>query len=146
MAYINQVRVVNTTLTSTHPLVAVFLGGTAGIGASALLALARTHSTAGKGLRIYVVGRSQTKGNEVISKCIELCPAGEFIFVRAADLSLLKDVDRVCEELMKIEREKSREAGMEARIDVLVMSQAIFGLEGRIGTRAFFPRITFTES
>jgi NAD(P)-dependent dehydrogenase (short-subunit alcohol dehydrogenase family) len=107
----------NAALATTNPnLVAVFAGGTAGIGESALLALAAN----AKSPTAYIVGRNENAAKRIIADCQKLCPDGNFIFLRA-DLGLLKNVDELCEKIKK----------KEARLDLLVMSQGYLTFEGR---------------
>ncbi len=56
-----------------------------------------------------------------MSDCVRLCPEGQFRFVQAEDLALLKDVDRVCAEIIRIEEDENANGGT-ARVDLLVMS------------------------
>ncbi|CAK7206299.1 hypothetical protein SEUCBS139899_009087 [Sporothrix eucalyptigena] len=119
-----------------RPYVAVVAGGTSGIGMYAVQQLARTHGQAGKtlsrGLRLYILGRRAS--DELLQSCRELCPFGQFTFVQAKDLSLMKDVDRVCEEVIAKEREASLKEGHPAKIDLLVESQGILHFGGREDT------------
>lgn len=55
---IDALRSCNSTLTKTQPLVAVFVGGTSGIGEYTIRALVATHSDQGKGLRLCIAGRN----------------------------------------------------------------------------------------
>ena len=121
-------------LVKSQPLVAVFVGGTSGIGEFTVQALAATHGNKGKGLRVYIVGRNASAAEKTIAECRVICPNGQFIFVKAQDLSLLNDVDRVCEEIMQLERNEKSDSGA-ASIDILVMSQHYFPLsfEPRLG-------------
>lgn len=127
MVSIDIVRSTNAHTVQKQPLIAVFTGGTAGIGSFAVEALASNvgkHN--GKGLRAYIVGRNQAATETIIADCKTVCPTGDFIFVKADDLSLLKDVDRVCAEITKAEEEASKkEGGGKARVDFLVMTQGI---------------------
>lgn len=128
MVRLNVVRAANAALVNSQPLVAVFVGGTSGIGEYTLRALASTHSDKGKGLRVYIVGRKAAAADAIIADCQRVCPAGQFKFVQADDLALLKDVDRVCEEIVKNEEVEGQD-GQKPGIDLLFMSQAcsIFG-------------------
>ena len=128
MVRLDIVRKSNAGLIESHPLVAVFVGGTSGIGEFTLRALAKTHGRQGKGLRAYIVGRNAAAAEEIIANCTGLCPSGQFRFVKAGDLSLLKDVDRVCAEVTELEEKESAASSKKARIDILVMSQHYFPL------------------
>ncbi|KAK9321583.1 hypothetical protein V1517DRAFT_170511 [Lipomyces orientalis] len=134
MVHIEVVRSCNSTLVKKQPLVAVFVGGTAGIGESSVRALAATHSVQGKGLRLYIVGRNADAAEKIISDCVRICPVGQFRFVPAEDLALLKDVDRVCAEIVRAE-ENENKYGETARLDILVMSQGYISFEPRRETK-----------
>ena len=133
MVNLAEVRKANKALVTAQPLVAVFIGATWGIGEASVRALARTHGVHGKGLRLYLVGRTQKNAEESLKECQTLCPQGDFQFVKADDLRLLEDVDRVSAEITDLEKEKSGLKGDIARIDILVMTQAYFNFDGRKG-------------
>lgn len=105
---------------------AVFVGATSGIGRNTFRALATTHGEEGKGLRAYIIGRNAKAAEELISECQKICPTGEFRFLRANDLALIKDVDTVCAEIIKLEEKDAKSTGETPRIDILVQSQANF--------------------
>ncbi|MCJ1398810.1 hypothetical protein MMC11_002011 [Xylographa trunciseda] len=127
MVQLDIVRSCNSTLIKSQPLVAVFVGGTSGIGENAIRALAAAHSDQGRGLRLYIVGRNADAAKNIIADCVRVCSVGQFRFVKAEDLSLLKDVDHVCSEITRIEEEENTNGGS-AKVDLLVMSQAGFDL------------------
>jgi NAD(P)-dependent dehydrogenase (short-subunit alcohol dehydrogenase family) len=132
MVQIDVVRSCNSTLVKTQPLVAVFVGGTSGIGELTIRALAATHSNQGKGLRLYIVGRNADAAQKTISECTRVCPGGNFRFVQAEDLALLEDVDKVCAEIIRIEEDENANGGT-ARVDLLVMTQALLNFQPRRG-------------
>lgn len=72
-------------------LVAVFVGGTSGIGEYTLKAFAKYVPKP----RVYLVGRSQESADRIIAECEQLSPEGRFEFIKA-DIGLLKGVDEVC--------------------------------------------------
>lgn len=76
-------------------MVAVFVGGTSGIGEQALKNFAQ-HA---KSPRIYLVGRSKDASNRIIPACKKLNPEGEYIFIQA-DVSLLQNVRDVCDKIL----------------------------------------------
>lgn len=119
MVKLDVVRTSNTALVRSQPLVAVFFGGTGGIGHYTLRALATAVAGGGKGLRAYVVGRKVKAAEDIISECRGICPQGQFEFVRANDLSLIQDVDRICADIIQLEEKE----GQHPRIDYLMMSQ-----------------------
>ncbi|KAG8156729.1 hypothetical protein KVR01_013334 [Diaporthe batatas] len=117
---LESVRTANASLVSKRSLVAVFPGGTSGIGEFTVRALAR-HAAKGQGARIYLVGRNQKAADAIAAdyaahKNVQIC------FVKADDLSLLKDVDRCCEEIKQLEAQESKDEF--PHVDVLVMSHA----------------------
>ncbi|KAK8039359.1 hypothetical protein PG993_007770 [Apiospora rasikravindrae] len=124
MVKLSEVKTLNAALAAEtrRPLVAVFLGGTSGIGHMTARALASSAQQAGGDAppRIYLVGRSEQRGGEIVEELRGLCPAGKYRFVRAADLSLMACVDAVCAEITRLEEE---EEGQEPRIDYLMTSQ-----------------------
>ena len=131
MVRLSDVKVANADFIASlsEPLVGVFVGGTSGICEYALRALVSNAAAVGKSksktvdLRIYIVGRNAKAADVTIADCRKLCPNANFTFVQAKDLALLKDVDRVCEEIIKLEAAASR-PDSKPRVDVLAMSQA----------------------
>ncbi|KAK8025499.1 hypothetical protein PG990_003322 [Apiospora arundinis] len=125
MVKLNEVKTLNAALLaeSRRPLVGVFLGGTSGIGHMTARALASSSQQAGHAPRVYLVGRSEQRGAEIVKELGGICPAGKYLFVRAEDLSLMACVDAVCADIMRFE-----EREQEPRIDYLMTSHggAIF--------------------
>lgn len=76
--------------------------------------------------RVYIIGRSEPRAAAIIADCLKICPGGTFIFL-SADLSLLKNVDAVCTEILK------REEG--GKLDLLFMTHGYITFEGRRGNR-----------
>lgn len=97
-------------------LVAVFVGGTSGIGEYTVKALAKY----ARQPRIYIVGRSQEAGDRIIGECRQLSPGGKYEFIKA-DVSLLKSVDDVCRQI----KEK------ETAINLLFESQGSMAFKSR---------------
>jgi NAD(P)-dependent dehydrogenase (short-subunit alcohol dehydrogenase family) len=106
------------TFPSPYP-VAVFVGGTSGIGAAAAKSLAAYTSQP----RIYIIGRNEAAAEEIIAECTAANPNAQSEFLKQ-DVSLLRDVDTVCAKIVKREQ----------RIDLLVMSQGYLSTRGRNGT------------
>lgn len=120
MVELTEVHKANATLVQSQPLVAVFIGGTSGIGHQSLRALAAAEAEhKGKGLRAYIVGRNATAAEEIIAECRGLYPQGRYHFLKIDDLSLINNVDRVCAEIIQLEQKESSDP----RIDYLMMSQ-----------------------
>ncbi|ORY04680.1 hypothetical protein BCR34DRAFT_626998 [Clohesyomyces aquaticus] len=97
MVALDIVKASNTKLPS-H-LVAVFVGGTSGIGEYALKSFARHCQFP----RAYFIGRSQKSADRILSELKTTNANGEYTF-RQADTSLIKNVDKVCEELKSKEK------------------------------------------
>lgn len=117
------VHAVNQDLVRRQSLVAVFAGGSGGIGALSLKALASTVGKhQGKGLRAYIIGRDASAAQDVINECRELCPTGQYHFIRISDYALIKDVDAACEELIQAETRNAAPTSERARIDYLMLS------------------------
>ncbi|RDL31847.1 Uncharacterized protein BP5553_09249 [Venustampulla echinocandica] len=88
-------------------LVAVFAGGTNGIGETTLRQFAK-HTIKP---RIYFIGRSQEAGDRITAELKALNPEGQYQFIQK-DTSLIRNVDEVC----KYIKEK------EAWVNLLVLS------------------------
>jgi NAD(P)-dependent dehydrogenase (short-subunit alcohol dehydrogenase family) len=92
---ITQVRDWNATLKSTRPeLVALFVGGTSGIGRSTAITLAGAVERP----TIYIVGRNENAGAQVVEEMKAANKNGSYSFI-PADVSDLRKVDTVCQEL-----------------------------------------------
>lgn len=102
-------------------LVAVFVGGTSGVGEYTLLKFAKYVPKP----RVYIVGRSQEAAERIVKQCMELNPDGKFEFIKS-DISLLVNVDDVCRQIKR----------KETIINILFLSQ---------GTMAF-KTSTFSSS
>ncbi|KAE8402425.1 hypothetical protein BDV37DRAFT_272890 [Aspergillus pseudonomiae] len=97
-------------------LVAVFVGGTSGIG----LYTAREFARYTVSPTIYPVGRNETQARQVIQELTLINPTGRFQFIKT-DASLLRGVDSACEHIQH----------RESRINLLFLSCGIFTLKGR---------------
>ncbi|CAG8961971.1 hypothetical protein HYFRA_00013751 [Hymenoscyphus fraxineus] len=117
MVVLDLVNASNAQLRELGPgLVALFVGGTSGIGEFTLKAFVKNTVSP----RVYLVGRSAPAAERIIKECEGLNKDGKVEFLRA-DVSELSEVDRVCKEIQK--REK--------KINLLVQSQGNFSLAGR---------------
>ncbi|KAJ3536343.1 hypothetical protein NM208_g6766 [Fusarium decemcellulare] len=101
MVSLTQVQDTNSTAGRALPpdLVAVFSGATTGIGALSMRAFARYAARP----RIYFVGRSQERGSLLVKEMEEASSGGHYVFIKA-DLSMMSNVDRVCEEIKEKEK------------------------------------------
>ena len=75
-------------------LVAVFVGGTNGVGETTVRQFAK-HTVQP---RVYIIGRSQDAGDRITAECKALNPDGNFIFLKR-ETSLMRSVDEICKEL-----------------------------------------------
>ncbi|KAF2790544.1 hypothetical protein K505DRAFT_250937 [Melanomma pulvis-pyrius CBS 109.77] len=89
-------------------LVAVFVGGTSGIGEYTLKSLARhcTHP------RAYFIGRSSTSATRILAELQTINPKGTYTFLQS-DVGELKNVDAVCAQIR----------AQEPAVNLLVLSQ-----------------------
>ncbi|KAJ5691143.1 hypothetical protein N7488_011878 [Penicillium malachiteum] len=109
MVVLSAIQSFNATLNEhSSGLVAVLVGATSGIGKAALLRLAQDIRQP----RLYFIGRSQSAANEILAELNQVNPNGRYEFIKA-DVSLLRNVDEVCESIQR----------KEARIDILFQSQ-----------------------
>jgi NAD(P)-dependent dehydrogenase (short-subunit alcohol dehydrogenase family) len=97
-------------------LTALFVGATAGIGASTVKQFA-LHANAPT---VYIVGRSQAKAAPLLDELKSLNPQATFTFIEA-EVSLLKEVDRVCDEIL----------AKEQKLDLLWLSQGLLSFSGQ---------------
>ncbi|KAI5247037.1 NAD(P)-binding protein [Aureobasidium subglaciale] len=117
MVGLDLVRRANSNLRSKLPRpVALFVGGTSGIGRSTLrqLALNTNAPTA------YIVGRSEANAKPLLKELHQTNPLGSFNFIEA-DVSLISNVDKACESIKQ--REKA--------LDLLFMTPGGLSLVGR---------------
>ncbi|KAF2643500.1 hypothetical protein P280DRAFT_467527 [Massarina eburnea CBS 473.64] len=114
------VRAYNSTLKNLAPgLVAIFVGGTSGIGLYTAREFARTTTSP----HIYLVGRNETEATKITQELKTINSKSTVDFIKK-DVSLLRKVDEVCKEIK--EREKS--------VNLLFMSCGVLTLNGRDGT------------
>ncbi|KAJ4292420.1 hypothetical protein N0V90_009082 [Kalmusia sp. IMI 367209] len=114
MVALSEVIASNKRIAATFPdnLVAIFVGGTSGIGEYTVKAFARYFSKP----RAYIVGRSKEAADRIIKECQQLNGEGKFEFIQA-DISLLHTIDDVCRQI------KSKETS----INILFESQGSMG-------------------
>lgn len=119
MVNIANVRISNTSFMAKPPgMVALFVGGTSGIGKGTLKQFSK-HANAPK---VYIVGRSKSLAASLLEELQNLNPQGTFIFIES-QISLIKNVDKVCEEIKEKER----------KLDLIFLSPGYLTLEGRQG-------------
>ncbi|KAH8888046.1 NAD(P)-binding protein [Thozetella sp. PMI_491] len=140
MVSLSIVRATNAQISSlAHPTIAVFVGGTSGIGRAALLELARRKTVS---LKVYIVGRNAASHHNLLSQLRSVNPGGEFIFLEA-QVTLLSEIKRVTDEIKLRERS----------IDLLWLSVGALPFDGRKETTeglslhivlAYWGRMLFT--
>jgi NADP-dependent 3-hydroxy acid dehydrogenase YdfG len=119
MVNIKIVRNSNNSLQHLPPgLVAVFAGGTAGIGLGTLRAFAKNCNAP----KAYIIGRFHEKAIRIIDNLKSINSGGSFVFIEG-QVSLIHDVDRMCEEIKKLE----------THIDILCMSPGYLTFTGNDG-------------
>ena len=101
MVALSEVQSSNARIASTLPtrLVAVFIGGTSGIGEYTLKQFAK-HACEP---HIYIVGRSQEAADRITAECRKTNADGQYFFLRA-DTSLIRNVDDVCQHIRSKEK------------------------------------------
>ncbi|KAI5365232.1 Putative short-chain dehydrogenase/reductase SDR, NAD(P)-binding domain superfamily [Septoria linicola] len=116
MVRIDTIRESNAKCKDIHELVAVFVGGTGGIGESTAKELfLRTTKP-----RAYIIGRNDTQGNAICNELHEMNPEGQAIFIQR-DISTLKNVDELCKDLQQ----------REPKINCLFLTAGYMTLRGR---------------
>ncbi|PIA92261.1 Dehydrogenase/reductase SDR family member on chromosome X [Cercospora beticola] len=119
MVRIDTVRESNAKCKSLVGLVAIFVGGTGGIGESTAKELfLRTTSP-----KAYIIGRSEERGKRICDELHEINPQGKAIFIQR-DISALKNVDELCAELRQ----------REPKIHCLFLTAGYMTLRGRTET------------
>lgn len=123
---LTQIRDWNATLkTARSGLVALFVGGTSGIGKSTALNLASAIDRP----TIYIVGRNEVAGAEVIEELKAANENGLYTFI-PADVSHLCNVDEVCQKL----KSKIR------ALDLLFLSSGTLAFNKQGKTKPLLPR------
>ena len=111
-------------------LVAVFVGGTSGIGEYTLLELAKLAGGNGAAsLKVYLIGRNEEAADRIFEQCRKYCPLGTFRFVKVGDLALLENVDACCRQVAELEQdlaEGGKGAGGEGRYPGSVTGDVTF--------------------
>ncbi|KAK7213911.1 hypothetical protein V2G26_021089 [Clonostachys chloroleuca] len=100
------------------PKVAVFVGGTSGIGQHTISELVET----GVETKIYLIGRpsSSERANTQIATLKQINPSAEVVWL-AGEVSLLADVKRICTKIQSKEK----------NLDLLFMSTGVLPFNGR---------------
>ncbi|KAF7562156.1 hypothetical protein G7046_g1992 [Stylonectria norvegica] len=121
MVSVTTIKAANTsTLPASLPVgfTAVFIGGTSGIGNSALRQLAI--ATRDKSPRIYIIGRNAVAASPLIADLRQSNSSATFEFIEK-DVSLLRDTTAAVEQIK----------AQETKIDLLFMSAGFLSFNGR---------------
>lgn len=123
MVTISIIKESNTkTLPSVLPsgLVAVFLGGTSGIGQATLKQF--VIATKDKSPHVYIVGRSIQAAEPLLAELRQSNPSASIEFIQQ-DVSLIRDVDAAISQITQREN----------KVDLLFLSMGFVSFQGRIG-------------
>ncbi|CZT46374.1 uncharacterized protein RSE6_06793 [Rhynchosporium secalis] len=101
MVNLSTILASNQQISSALPagLVAIFVCGTSGIGEITVKKFAQYTLRP----RAYIIARSQSAAERIIAECRILNSEGEHTFI-AADISLIKNVDEVCDNIKREEK------------------------------------------
>lgn len=120
MVSLDVVRASNRSLKTAIPgITALFVGGTTGMGQSTLRHLAQNSEKP----NAYIIGRSEAKARPFLAELRNTNHQGTFNFVEA-DVSLIRNVDKACDEIKK----------KETKLNVLFMTVGGIHLLGRRGS------------
>ncbi|KAJ5637885.1 hypothetical protein N7490_007764 [Penicillium lividum] len=97
-------------------LVAVFVGGTSGIGEATARAFVRDTQSS----RIYLVGRNETQASKIIEELRQINPDGQISFVKC-EAARLHSVDEACKSIQE----------KEEKVNLLFMTAGIMTTKGR---------------
>ncbi|TVY91062.1 Oxidoreductase, partial [Lachnellula willkommii] len=141
MVALDIVHASNTRLRELGPgLVALFVGGTSGIGEFTLKAFVQNTISP----KVYIVGRSAPAAERIIEECKAINKDGKVEFLQA-NVTELAEVDRVCKEIEK----------KETKINLIVQTQGNLTLAGRLEspegidrkfTLNFYSRMRFIQN
>ncbi|KAH8703131.1 hypothetical protein BGW36DRAFT_368864 [Talaromyces proteolyticus] len=120
MVSISEIRAHNATIKKLGSgLVAVFVGGTSGIG----LSTAREFTRNATAPHIYLIGRNESQASQIITELRGINDSAQVSFIKT-DVSLLKSVDEACQEIGK----------KEEKVNLLFMTPGVLTMQGRTET------------
>ena len=100
MVSLTTIQTANASLsTSASKVVALFVGGSSGIGRSTLTQLARNTEAP----TAYIVGRNESKAQPFLQELRKINPRGTFKYIEA-DVSLMSNVDKACADIKRDEK------------------------------------------
>lgn len=116
MVSLTDVRTHNASLKSSSPgLVAVFVGGTSGIGLTTAREFVRNTTSP----HVYLIGRNESEASRIIPEFQTLNPSSKVDFIKS-NVSLLREVDQVCQQI----KEK------ESKVNILFMTPGYTTMNG----------------
>jgi len=125
MVSAKDVRISNSGLKAGPPgMVALFVGGTSGIGEATLKQFAK-YSNAPK---VYIVGRSKSLASSLLKELETLNPQATFNFIQS-EISVIKNVDNVCDKIKTQEK----------KMDLMFLSPGFLTFAGRQGKWNLYP-------
>ncbi|KAJ6017357.1 hypothetical protein N7451_000736 [Penicillium sp. IBT 35674x] len=117
MVSLETVRQNNSGLKGFGPnLVAVFVGGTSGIGEATARAFIRETESS----RVYLVGRNETQASKIIEELRQINPDGQISFVKC-EAARLHSVDEACKSIQE----------KEEKVNLLFMTAGMMTTKGR---------------
>ncbi|KAJ5125248.1 hypothetical protein N7526_007425 [Penicillium atrosanguineum] len=117
MVSLDQVHKNNASLKDYGPnLVAVFVGGTSGIGEATARAFVRDTLSP----RVFLVGRNESQASRIIEELRQLNPKGQLNFIKC-DAARLNSVDEACKDIQ----------AKEDKINLLFLSAGMLTTKGR---------------
>ncbi|KAJ5949419.1 hypothetical protein N7454_001003 [Penicillium verhagenii] len=117
MVLLETVQKNNSSLKSYGPnLVAVFVGGTSGIGEATARAFVRDTESS----RVYLVGRNETQASKIIEELRQINPDGQISFVKC-EAARLHSVDEACKSIQE----------QEEKVNLLFMTAGTMTTKGR---------------
>ncbi|KAH7402750.1 hypothetical protein BKA66DRAFT_404171 [Pyrenochaeta sp. MPI-SDFR-AT-0127] len=121
MVALSDVRAHNAALKFSLPagLVAVFVGGTSGIGLFTARELVRNTTAP----HVYLIGRNATEANKIVEELQSINSSSQVSFIQK-DVSLLRNVDEACSEIKTKEKQ----------VNLLFMTCGYLTLKGRDDT------------
>ena len=125
MVKLSQIKECNSRIDdASSPRVAVFIGGTAGIGKITLDALTEL----GKDLKVYIIGRKESEGSfrSSMEELFQANPKVNLIWIEG-EVSLLSEVKRICDHIK----------ALETKIDLLFLTTGYTPFTGRMSSEPF---------
>lgn len=101
-------------------LILLKVGGTSGIGETTAKEFVRNTTEP----RVYLVGRNEAQASRILEELQKINPGGKNTFIKS-DVSLLRNVDSVCEEIK----------AKEEKVNLLCLTPGYLSFESRNGEK-----------